>query len=289
MLSRPQEREEISAITNDFDAAAQEKLVLVKDILKLNEERSRVRKAYTDLCQEFNLKEKSLDSVHKQIQSETLTLSRMKADFEKENAGRIKELNTKLAQVQAADETYRALLIEIDEMKQKLKGELHTISIEREEYLKETERLNRHVKQVEDASIQIKYDVEKREEALAEAKLAFEAEVEEAQLEISRLSEIKNENTLLWQKIEADKAAFESSIKQFEAQRENNSNELAQAKERLKQKESALEAERAKLLKIEEELNDRLLEVKAREAEAAKTMKRYQLTKTVNEAEAPAA
>lgn len=283
MLNAAEERQETKDLINKFDRDAQERILHIKDINELIIEKAKMRGLLGDLNNEYNLKENAVKAVLREIEAQALTLSRQKIAFEKENTLQIKELNTKLAQVNDADKRYNTLIQEADVMKSELRGELFRIEQERKHFNDEMARMTLHVEQTKNEATRAQADVAGREAELEEAKTEFEAEKEAIQPELRRISEIKNENENLYTKIESDRLSFDATLKQFDAHKQNQNNDVEVIKSALKLKEQSVEDERLKLIRMEEDLNDQRLQLKAEAVEVEKMRKRYQFNKAIED------
>lgn len=253
------------------------KTLLIKSIQELEERKKEIKKEYEVICAEYNLKHNAVKSLLDEIIAQNHTISRQKDQFDKENKKAIQDLEAQSEAVRVADIKYRELVREWEEKNQILRTALSQVKDERETARKEKERLERHVSQVEGEATRRESDVLDRENKLAEDRKALEEEKAAFEPELSRITAIKNENKNLWDKVESDRAEFDSRVRAFDSYKAKLESEVQAQKDQLKKVENSYLSKEGELRKWKEDLDDRELELKAREAEAERALKRYQL------------
>lgn len=257
--------------------------ILIKNIRQLEEHIRNSRAELDRVNNELEGKYRALRSVDDDIKSQLFILERQKEKFEKQHKSEIDELVKKANDIEASDKEYKALISETMQLKNNLRNDLQKIADERSLHAKEMGVVTRNSEQIQGEMNRQNADMAEREEKLKDEIKAFEEEKELLRPELTRISEIKNENILLWQKIEQDKAQFEHSKSSFENFQKKQASDIELERARIKNLEQAILAKEGKLRKWEEDLNDIQLELKAREAEAQKMMKRYQLHKVAEQ------
>ncbi len=280
-----EELQEIRNQITQLDTDKANKDILIKNAKELHRHIDEARATLSQVNHEIENGVAALKHVEDEIKSQNYVLGRQKEKFDKENAERIRLLDAKQVDVDAADATYKRLLVEVSDQKKTLQNGLKDIADERRAHQIELNRLNRHVHDIETEASKQKADIEEREKALFDAKLAFEEEKAALQPELTRISEIKNENTLLWQNIEEAKADIARQRSLMDSYKAKLDAEAEQKNAALERQIQVVKNEDGKLRKWEQDLKDFELELKAREAEAQKAMKRYQLNKVVEGAE----
>jgi hypothetical protein len=274
-----QEFLEQEAIKASLNIEKSTKDIMIKNIKELQEHEKQVREAIGAANRELEVNYRALASVLDEIKAQQYTLARQKETFEKENEKAVKELEKKTKEVVDAGKAYESLLSEVHDKRNLLNSELAKIADERKSHAKEMDRMTHHVKQVSDdilvreanmADVIAKYNDEKE---------AFECEKNSLTPELARISEIKGENQALWNKIESDKAEFDLKQKAFDSYKAQKDDEVKREYLKIREYEQSVRNKEASLRKMEEDLKDVDLQLKAREAEAQRMMKRYQLTK----------
>lgn len=278
------EREQAAA-TAHLNIEKSTKDILLKTIGELQQHEKEVRAAIRAAGVELEGKYKALDHVSSEIKAQQHTLNLQKQKFDRDNEAAIKELLTKTAQLDEASETYKKLLVEVNEKRQLLNSEIAKIVDERKTHEREMNRLNRHVQEVKDDIKRREYDMSEQAEKLRLEREAFTAEMEAAKPELARLSELKAENKALWDKLEGDRIDFENRQQAFEHYKAQKDQEVQAAREKVKEQENVLRNLEAKYRKWEQDLNDADLELKAREAKVQQDIKRHKLMATVKGAE----
>lgn len=273
--------EEERAVIANLDTEKANKDMLLKSAKEIQQHIRDAKAELLRINQEVENGHRTVRHLQDEIKAQAYNLSRQSESFEKANQEKLRILETKMKEVEVSDTQYKKLLLEVNAQTKTISIQLQAISAERAKHQLELNRLNTHVSQVESEDSRIRADIKAREDKLKDAIEKFDAEKEALEPELKRISEIKNENLLLWQKIEDEKA-------QFDRQKSNMDNYKAKLdaddvlrQQQVKNELLKLQNNEARLRKWEEDLGDRALELKSREGEAAKALKRYQLTKSV--------
>lgn len=233
---------------------------------------------------EIEGKYRALTQLENEIKAQNYNLNRQKDKFEADNAERIRVLEVKQTEIDATAIEYNKLMSEINTMKNELQSSLQSIADERRLHENENARMKKHVYDVETQSSKNGADITDREQKLKEALEKLEAEKAAIEPEFARISSIKNENNLLFQKIDEAQAQVKRQTDLMDAYKAKLDADAEIGKQALAKQQLALQNNEARLRKWEQDLNDQALEVRAREAEAQKMMKRYQLTQVVESA-----
>ena len=268
-----------------LDTDKANKDILIKTARELHKHIEEARAELQRTNRETENRYSALKHLEDEIKSQNYIFSRQKEKFDKENAELIKILDKRQIDIDAADAAYKSLLVETAELKKKLQNGLKEIEDERRAHGAELARLQRHVHDVETAASKQNGDMEQRESKIKADVEAFEAEKEALKPELSRISEIKNENLILLQEIEASKSNLEHQKSLIDSYKKKIDADLFREREILANREQAVANEEGKFRKWEQDIKDFDLEVRAREAEAEKSIRRHQLTKIVSESE----
>ena len=275
--------EEQRTIVAQYDTDKANKDILIKNAKELHAHIVEARKELDRINHEVENGYKAAQHVQDEIKAQNYNLSRQNDKFEKENAEKLRILEIKEKEVVSADLEYKKLSAEVNETKKTLGNQLKAIYDERIAHKNELNRLNTHVSQIESSDSKLLADIEEREGLLKEAMEAFELERDALQPELKRISEIKNENFLLLQKLEEEKVQFERQKGLMDAYKKKLDEDALVTKASYENKLKAIQNEDGRLRKWEQDLKDEALELKAMQADASKQMKRYQLTAKIGE------
>lgn len=275
-----EERDAIIA-KNNSEKAKKDMQLKVSD--ELSKHISDQKAEIVNLSREMETKQKALSHLDNEIKAKTFELEKQTSNFVSRQAKRADEIDRKQKEVDSADLQYKALLAEVHNKKKALESDAQKIEDERRAHKAEMGRLKTHVHDIEAELSRKNADILDRENKLVEAKKAFEAEKAALEPELRRISEIKNENEALYRKIEADKTAFENRIAAFDSYKERLNGEVAAEKAKIQKQADAFKNKELSLREWEQNIKDFELEVKAREAEAQKAMKRYQLHQSLKD------
>jgi len=264
-----------------LDGEKADKDMLLKTAKELKSHIIDVRKILDGLNHEVENKYKALTHLDVEIKAQNYNLSRQNESFEKANQESVRILSIKQKEVEEADGLYKKLLSDVNEIKRTLSIQLTAIANERNSHLIEQNKMVTHVSQVEGEAAKNRADISEREELLSKATEAFELEKASLKPELTRISEIKNENLMLLQKLDAEKAQFERQKSLLDAHKQKLDADARLLEQQVTTKLQSLQNQEAKYRKWEQDLNDQTLELRARESEVAKAMKRYQLNQVV--------
>lgn len=266
---------------NRLNTEKAHKDILIKTIDELRTIEIQIRKEIQNISNDANTKTKILSGLDNDIRAINFQISRSKEDFEKANKERLQSLSEKEKNLAKYEAEYQSLLTEISENSRKLKAELQKIADERKNHATEIASKNEWVETNKKNLSALEKDIENRELDLKTEREAFEKERDELKPELARISEIKNENLILLQKLESDKAGFESQKASMESYKLSIDAQMELLKAQIAHEREVLKASEGKLRAWEQGLNDQALELKAREAEAQRMMRRYQLTEKI--------
>lgn len=280
---KKQAEENARLLINSQNTEKAHKDLMLKNIKELEKHRADVQGELGRLSTELENKHRALKMVDDEIKSKTFTLAKQQDQFEKQHSERVRQLEKGLKDVEASDAEYKRLNGEMTAKVKDLNAQLGAIAEERKTHTSEMNRMKRHVSDVEAEDAKIREDIKEREAALAKEREEFEAEKESLSPELKRISSIKNENDELYRRLEEEKAQFQRQQDIFDGHRQKMDADAKAGKEALERMKQGIVAEEARLRKWEEDLADFDLEIKAREADADKAKRRYQLTQTIEE------
>lgn len=266
---------------NRLNSEKSNKDILLKTIDELKVYEKEIRAEIARLGVEADSKTKITQHLDNEIQSLNYRLSVTGGDFDKINAERLKNLAQKEAVIAKAEIEYQQVLADNNSKSKLLKAELQKIADERATHKTEQATLKEWVETNRKNLSAMEKDIENREEELRLAREEFEVERDALKPELDKISAIKNENNVLWQKMEHEKSGFEANRLSMESYKATIEAEKDSLRARLDKEREQLKAQEAKLRQWEQDLNDQSLEVKAKEAEAIRAMKRYQLTSSI--------
>lgn len=272
-----QDRIQINALNTE----KAHKDIFIKNIQELQEHDKRVRAELINLSNELETKYRALKNVDEEIKSKTYELNRQNENFEKTNREKIRLLDKRQSDIEESDKQYKNLIVETNQLKINLKNDLSKISDERREHASEKEVIGKNMQDIKSEWSKKEADILEREDNLKKEKEAFESEKEALKPELTRISEIKNENLLLWQRIDDEKGQLERQKNIFDSHRQKMAEDAEAGKLSIKKLEESLLLRESKLRKWEQDLTDIQLEVKAREVEIQKAIKRYQLKESI--------
>src|SRR3990167_9168988 len=254
--------------------------ILLKTINELRTDEIQIRKAIQNISQDANTKSKIISNLDNEIRAMNYQISKSKDDFDKANAERVKLLDAKEKRINTAEIEYQKVILELNQNSKKLKMEIQNIADERKKHAAEIASMREWVNTNTKNLSALEKDIENRELDLKTERELFEKERDDLKPEMARISEIKNENLVLCQKLETEKLGFEVHKKSIENYKSSIDSQMEVLKAKLEHERDVLRASESRLRQWEEGLNDQALELKAREAEAQRMMKRYQLTKS---------
>lgn len=270
------------AILDANDSDKLKKDVLLKNADELQKHVVYLQNRIQELSGDFETKKRLVDSVNGSIAGAQTELSNLKMSFEKNNSRLLEEFKKKQAEVEAADKTLRALIKENEELHTHNKVEFNNLAEHRQLCDAQVYEMKKALAQNQSEWNKREADILKREEILKDEKLAFEKEKEELLPEAARVSAIKNENLLLLQKIEMDRIDIANLRLSIVSEKERLNEEKASHLQGIKNRETAIANEEARLRQWEENIKFFDLQVRAKSAEAEKVLRRAQLEKEVN-------
>lgn len=280
-----QEMEEQRAIANQLNTEKANKDMLLKTAKELENHISNAKKELSNIGHELDGRYKTIKYIDEEIKARNFQLERLSDSFEQKNKERLRLIEEKEKDIFKANEEYKKLLREVKEKSDKLSSEIYKISEERRFFESEMNRMNIHCNQVNSEMAKLKEDIENREAVLKEKEDILEAEKQSFEPELKRISQLKNENNMLLDKIEQDRKQFIRQQDSFEAYKKKIDSEDEIRKNQYRNQELSIQAKEAKIRKWEQDLKDIELELKAREADVQKQIKRYQLQESIKKGE----
>ena len=278
---RRKQREEEQNLINKFDTEKASKDILVKNGKELIQHLKDIKNEHQRVAVELENKYKALKHVEDEIKAQTYALHRQNEQFENQNKEKLGAIAKKQSDLDAAEIEYKKIISDGAALNKELKNSLATIADERRTHQNEMNRLNKHVLDVEGEDSRLRSDIETREAKLKQEKEEFEAKKEALRPEILEIEGIKNENLLLWQRIEDEKRNLETQKSGFESYKRKLEQDGETLRASVKKQEESLKNEESKLRKWKQDLEDYDLQLKARESEASRQMKKYQLNQVI--------
>lgn len=269
------------AILDGLDANKKKKDVQLKTVEELEAHIQKVRQEADNLVGEYNMKVRVNENLGNSIASAQSNLALFDAQFEAKNAKRLKELEKKVAEVEAADKEFQALILDNREKQKTLANEQTKFEMEREQNRQLVHAANTALDQNNAMWSAKEADLLKREEELKGEKAKFEDYKASLEPEANRITSIKNENGLLLQKVEMQN--FEMERRRLSSVRERELADEARvaSQTKLDQQKQNIANEDARLRKWEQELKDQALELRVQSEQVAKVLRREQLEKEI--------
>lgn len=267
-----------------LDASNTEKAhkdILLKNAKELEAHINFLRQRMIELDQEYQSRKKLVDGINGSIAGAQSELTSLRSQFEKNNAA----LTAKL-------EKDRKELVEADKVVQRLKSEAEALLRSNQQregaLIQESANCKQQVLDMKRALAENQAQWDKREKdilvreaELAKERIAFEAEKEALIPEQARLSSVKNENTLLLQEVEQQRANLRNFMLGIESEKQVLHEQKVLQENTTKQALEKLANEEARLRRWEEDLKQYALEVEAKRVMADKQIKQFQLESVV--------
>jgi chromosome segregation ATPase len=254
-----------------------EKVQINTDINEFRRKHESVRIEYEKLCNEFNLKDKQIQHLHYEIEAKSLQLARIGEHISKEREKQLDEINKKLKQVNEDAEAYNKILKEVLEKERKLNQGLEAIDTKEKFFKSEIARMERHIVDTEQTANSKWNEATQMIEDFNKEKAEFEAYKLSLEPELDRISELKNENNLLVQKINNDLNLVDKERSVVEFERGKMRAELEEERAKLNVLQMALLNRETQLKEQEQNLKDLRLELDVKEKRTQQMIKRYNL------------
>ena len=236
---------------------------------------------YQNLCREFDSKQKALDFIVIEIQSQNSNLHYLKDKIIRDKELELKSIEDMKLKLDESNKIYINLIQECKDKINQLNQSSQDLAIQKVFILKENENYKNQVLKSNGEMSRLLYEVSNRETKISEDKKLLEEERSSIQPSLDKISQIKNENINLLKKIESDREMFEARISAFDNEKSRYMAEMDSEKERIRNIELSLVNKQNQLNEMANEFSDRDLELKAREAEVQRLIKRYQLNKVI--------
>lgn len=276
----PEEQAMINkAVLDSNNSDKQKKDVLLMNAKDLEAHIKYLRGLMVDLDQEYRSRRKLVDGINGSIAGAQAELSMVRANVMKQNDALVKELETKKAEVEKADKTLRALISQNESLLVTNKQKESALIEEKRLCNSQVYEMKKALDQNQSEWNKREQDILLREKKLVEDRDAFEKEKEALAPEAMRITAIKNENILLLQEIERERAMNRNMMLGIESERQVlEENKLVEASKSKNQYEK-LANEEKRLRQWEQDLKDMDLEVRAKSAKADKLIRQFQLQK----------
>jgi chromosome segregation ATPase len=267
------------------DKEKQKKDVMIRTVKELEESIVDLRKQIDSLAAEYNAKVKMNDSIGRSIESARANVVNFERDFHTKNEKKLQEVAKRLKDIDSADKEFQELIRSNREKANKLASDQSRFD---QEKMGIYERLHAAETAAVQANAQLKTKVNELDEKYAELlkeKEEFDEYKRGLEPEMARITSIKNENEQLLRFVERQR----EEISRINAQTEQNRlilDEKRQADVIKSQNEAeSLKNEGARLRRWEQNLKDLALELKAKEVEYNKVLRRDQLQKQIEESD----
>lgn len=267
------------------DTRLGDKQMLGKEIKQIEELKRRTNEEYSNICMEFNNKEKSLTYLNSEISAQTHTLNMVKDDIAKEKESEYKWIEKRMKEVDEAHGIYQKLCLDNSNMQAELRNKIHAIDLRERRITEENENLHLHVERANGEMGALRYDTAALIDAFDEEKAVFEEHKKSLAPTLDRLSSIKRENESLLEKIENEQEGSARQREVFKHEQEKVHAELESEQVKIRRSEQVLEKQLEEMKARKENLDDFELELKAMEAKVNKDIKRFQLKKVIKDSE----
>lgn len=248
------------------------------DEFKLITERlANVKEEYARTCRDLNQKNADLKAVDNEIKSYGYTLAKMREDATREMAENSRVLEARLKEVEASSKEYTQLLRTNREKEALLENGLNNLNKERQTNAAEVKKWQIYAEGEKAEANKQLVDVQNRESLLKEEREQFETYKQSIQPEIDKMTSIKNENDLLWKKLKSQEDGLEKEREQLKRERQKLISETEASKAKIDEASLLLSKREENLAKSQQELFDYELQVKSKDAECEKILKREQL------------
>ena len=265
------------------DSEKIKKDVLLMNVKELEEHKKFLHARNTELTNEYNLRKRLVDGINGSIAGAHAELHGLRTEFNKQNENLVNELKKKIEDVEKSDKTLQSLIRENIVLKEKNQKDSSLLSEELLRCRAEVYEMRKALDENLSMSNKKDIDIALREDVLKAEREAFEKEKESIAPDMARISSIKNENILLLQKIEAEKANNRNMKLSLDSERQTIEENRVFEQSKNKSYGQELANQEAKLRKWEEELKDYDLEIRARAAETDKMLRRIQLEKKASD------
>jgi hypothetical protein len=267
---------------DSLNAEKKKRDVQTQTVTSLEDNIIKLQSKLNDLVSDYNMKVRINENLGNSIASSQANLALFEAQFAQKNSDKLKDYNRKLASVESADKELQALLKENRQLKDTLSNELGQFRQEREQNRQLVHSANSALAHNNAIWLTKEADLLDREKLLAAEKAAFEDYKASLQPEVARITSIKNENTMLLQKIEMQNLEMERSRLASVNERQKAEEARAIAKAQVEEQRKVTQNEEARLRKWEQDLKDSALELRANKIEVDKIIYREKLKAEVD-------
>lgn len=278
-LSKEEQAMINQAVLNANNSDKIKKDVLLMKVKDLEEHIKYLSSQMVSMDAEYRSRRKLVDGINGSIAGAQAELSQVRANVQKQNEALVKEINDKLEAINKTDATLQKLVAE--------NSALLVSNKQRESALIEEKRVcNAQVYEMQKALNQNLSEAKKREDdilareaALKEERSKFEDERDLLTPELARISSIKNENILLLQEVERERAVNRNMMLGIESEKQVLEESKLVQQNKIKALTDKLANEEKRLREWEQNLKDFDLETRAKMAKADKMIRQYQLEK----------
>lgn len=231
---------------------------------------------------DYNMKMRINENLGSSIQGAHIDLANIQRKFEDQNAKLVTSYEKKVREVEDADSQLQILIKENRDKAQALARERSLFDQERESNRQLVKSIEASLTQ-NNAQWKVREaDILARENALKIEKDEFDVYRSSLAPEIDRITSIKNENILLIQRLEQEMRNVENIRLAAQAERNQAEESKAQMVDRSNQDRMRIAGEEARLRKWEQDLKDNALELRAKESEYNRVLRRDRLQKEVD-------
>lgn len=270
------------AFVDASDSEKSKKDVMLKTVKELESHIKYLRDRIGEMDFDFSNKRRILDGINGSIAGAQAELASVNSILTAKNEKFITDLNKRASDVDRSDKTLRELIAQNQALL--ISNKQKESSLIEESFNCKT-RLADMQNALNQNNVEWKKreaDILEREEALKKERSLFELEKEALAPEAMRITAIKNENVLLLQEIEREKANNRNMYLGIEAKRQEIEDKRLVDKAAVDRQMEIVANNEARLRSWEENLKDFDLEIRARAAKADKLLRQLQLEKEAN-------
>lgn len=260
------------------------KIAKQKELISEYEQRiPKLKAEFEALSSEHAFKEKELRFVQQEVIHMQREYERLDDKIAKEQERRLADLAVKEEKLRVSSEQYDKLVAEEKEIVATLRKKEFSLAEKEKFLLAENKRWIQNAEDLATASKLLDNDVSKREAQLKKDRETFEAFKKTIEPDLLKITAIKNQNAELIRQLEQTQSKLDHEKNKIQYEKDKALEELNRSKESFRKREEAISEREKAIEKRTQELSDYELEVKAKEIEADKAIKRYKLAKQIED------
>jgi len=238
-------------------------------------------KRMVEMDTEYNQRRKLVDGINGSIAGAQAELSRLRAEFTKQNNKEIELLAKQREELEKADRTLQGLITQNNNILVSNKQTASKLAEERQLAKSQVYEMKKALDQNQAEWAKREKDILDREQALKLERETLEAEKEAIIPEQARLSSVKNENILLLQEVEQGRTNIQNLMRGIESEKQALAESKLLQEAKIKQMELVIANQEKKNREWEQNLKDFDLDVRARSARADKMLIQLQKEKEI--------